>query len=120
MSGVNIANNQLNCVMRLQPSPESIVYNVRIWLKTGKLPQSRIIDPKEIVRYNGEKPHHLYNRSKDGEERLCVFYPKWHEWNNGMLLAETYVPWVITWLNAYEYWQITGKWVYTEYIDRKK
>jgi hypothetical protein len=36
-----------------------------------------------------------------------------------MFLANAYIPWVITWLSAYEFWQITGKWVYPEYKDEK-
>jgi len=36
-----------------------------------------------------------------------------------MFLADSYIPWVITWLSAYEIWQITGVWVYPEQIDDK-
>lgn len=75
------------------------------------------MEPKEIAKVDGKKPHHLYNRNEDGKERLCVFYPKGHEWNDSMFLADAYIPWVITWLSAYEIWQITGVWVYPEYKD---
>lgn len=110
----------LSLKIRLQPSSESIVYQVLIWLTVGKYPKARIIDPPEIAKYNGEKPHHLYDGDKDGQERLCVFYPRWHEWNGSMPLSDTFIPWTITWLRAYEYWQIIGEWVYPDYIDGQK
>lgn len=112
-------NNELMCIIRLQPTPQSIEYKVRIWFKPGYWPQSSLLEPKEIAKVDGKKPHHLYNRSEDGKERLCVFYPKGHEWNDNMFLADSYIPWVITWLSAYEIWQITGVWVYPEQIDDK-
>lgn len=114
---IRINKNELTCIIRLQPTSESIVYKTRIWFKLGYWPQARIVEPKEIARFNGLKPHHLYNKGEEGKERLCVFYPKGNEWNDDMYLAEAYVPWVVTWLSAYEIWQITGKWVYPEYKD---
>lgn len=117
---ITISGNVLTCIMHLQPSPESIVYRVKITKKTGKFPQARIIDPKEIARFNGRKPHHLYDRSIDGQERLCVFSPKDEEWNEGMFIADAFIPWIVTWLSAYEYWQITGEWVYPERLVKKE
>lgn len=110
-------NNELMCIIRLQPTPQSIEYKVRIWFKPRYWPKAFLLEPKEIAKVNGKKPHHLYNRDEDGKERLCVFYPKGQEWNDNMFLAESFVPWVITWLSAYEIWQITGIWVYPEQID---
>ena len=114
---IRIHNNELECVIRLQPTPQSIIYKVRIWFKPGKWPRAALVEPKEIAKVDGKKPHHLYNRDDDGKERLCVFYPKGHEWNDNLFLADYYVPWVITWLSAYEVWQITGIWVYPEQIN---
>ena len=112
-------NNELTCIIRLQPTSQSIEYKVRVWFKPGYWPSASLIEPKTIVKINGKKPHHLYNRDEDGKERLCVFYPKGYEWNDSMFLADSYIPWIITWLSAYEIWQITGCWVYPEYVDDK-
>lgn len=110
-------NNELTCIIRLQPTPQSIEYKVRIWFKPRYWPQASLIDPKEIAKVDGKKPHHLFNREEDGKERLCVFYPKGREWNDNMFLSDAFIPWIITWLSAYEIWQITGIWVYPEHID---
>lgn len=116
---IGISHGELVCVMRLQPTPESIEYRVRIGFKLEYWPTAKMLEPKEIAKVDGQKPHHLYNRSVDGQERLCVFYPRGHEWNDNMFLADAFIPWVITWLSAYEIWQITGLWVYPEQHDRK-
>ena len=114
--GIQISRNLLRFVIRLQPTPESIEYKVRIQLKLGYLPTAQLQEPKEIAMVNGQKPHHLY-KGKNGDEYLCVFYPKGCEWSNCMFLADSFVPWVVTWLSAYEIWQVTGVWVYPEYVN---
>jgi hypothetical protein len=116
---ISVSRNELSCVMRLQPTAESREYKVNIRFKIGSWPKVKLVDPKEIVLVDGKKPHHLYGRSVDGGERLCVFYPKDCGWTDNHFLADTFVPWVITWLSAYEIWQITGVWVYPEYVDGK-
>lgn len=34
--------------------------------------------------------------------------------NQQMYIADSFVPWVCTWLSTYEYWLVTGKWHYDE------
>ncbi len=117
---IDISRSELRCLIRLQPTPESVIYKVRIGLRLGGTPTAQIIEPKNLAKVNGMKPHHLFNRSVDGKERLCVYYPKDHNWNDNSFLADSYIPWVITWLSAYETWQITNLWVYPECIDEKQ
>ena len=119
IESIGIRHSELSCIIWLQPTPESIKYKVKIEFKMGYWPTARLVEPKEIAKVNGQKPHHLYNRNEDGKERLCVFYTKTHEWKDNMFLAEAFIPWVITWLSAYEVWQITGIWVYPEVIDNE-
>jgi len=109
-----IQKGVLTCIIRLQPTQHSIEYKVLVKFRIGYWPSARILEPKEIAQINGHKPHHLYNRYENGKERLCVFYTKGHEWNDNMFIAEAYIPWIITWLSAYEIWQIAGVWVYPE------
>lgn len=107
--------------MHLQPSAESIIYTVRIKYSLESYPQVWLMKPKELATVDGKKPHHIYKQGKspEGYEKLCVFYPHGHEWNRQMYLAESFIPWIITWLSAYEYWQITGEWLYPESKDLK-
>ena len=106
--------SELNCIMRLQPSETSIVYKVKIWFKIGDWPKVWLLEPKELAQVDGKDPHHIYGFTKRGYVQLCVFYPGKNEWQDSMYLSKTFVPWIITWLSSYEYWQITGQWVYPE------
>jgi hypothetical protein len=51
-------NNELTCIIRLQPTSQSIEYKVRVWFKPGYWPSASLIEPKTIVKINGKKPHH--------------------------------------------------------------
>lgn len=88
----------------IQPTPLSDSYRMRLEYRHGELPNVRIIEP-EIQSRNGSHPEHLY---PDGS--LCLFYPRHREWNHGMLLARTVVPWASEWLLHYEIWLKTGEW----------
>jgi hypothetical protein len=112
----SINRSHLYCTMCLRPSNESIVYTVRIEYSISGVPKVWLIDP-EMECVDGKLPHHIYRADEDneGHQRLCVYYPRFYEWDGrNMLLSETFVPWIITWLNTYEYWQVTGEWIYAE------
>ena len=121
IDNICVKNSQLICYMRIQPTSKSTEYRVKISLKFKCTPRVWLIKPKEIAKYDGKEPHHTYKtRDKDGHVELCVFFPQKDEWNDQKLLADTFIPWVVTWLSAYEYWQITGTWIYPESNDLNK
>lgn len=120
IDNAEIVRNQLTAIITLKPSEESRNYKVKVVFKPGYWPQAWLIDPKKLEEVDGKLPHHIYDKDNKGYTELCVFYPKNREWNDTMYLADVFVPWVITWLSAYEYWQITGFWVYPESKDLKR
>jgi hypothetical protein len=87
----------------LVPSPLSNIYKIRLDYDLGKRPQVTVIDPK-LGLSNGQKPPHLFK-----EGTLCL-YRYSNEWNPGLLLADTILPWTALWLMHYETWLATGKW----------
>lgn len=102
--------------MDITPSENSLTYTVKIqYHKTG-FPQVVLLSPA-VQKYNGSYPHHLYKRYENGQAHLCVFHPGKDDWNRDMSIAKTFIPWVSTWLNTYEYWLITGEWHYDEILD---
>ena len=104
----------LHCYMRLQPSPNSDIYEIHIRYKINERPKVWVIYPK-IEKLNGEYPIHKYGFDTSGNIELCVFCPEYKEWNDkNMLLSETFIPWVVTWLHTYEFWLVTGIWNYKE------
>lgn len=107
-----IKDSVLSCTILLTPSTESETYTVLITYKLSDYsPRSWMIKPA-LELYHGKEPEHIYGFDSKNHPRLCVYDPRSREWNQQMFIANTYVPWIVTWLNTYEYWQITGEWFY--------
>lgn len=116
---INIANSELICVINLQPSRHSDIYKIKIKYKVSdKAPKAWLISP-DLKKYEGKLPHHTYGKDDYGHYQLCVYYPKDKNWNQQMFIADSFIPWICTWLNAYEYWLITGEWHYEEAFPRE-
>ena len=109
----SIKCSELVFTIVLSPSEKSIKYYVEIHFKNNGIPTAYLVKPK-IQKFKGKLPKHLYKVDSSGRRPLCVYDPKAKEWNGSMLISETFIPWVLTWLNAYEFWQLTGKWEYNE------
>ena len=109
-----IKGSTLFCTILLSPSSESEIYKILIKYKLSDYaPKSWLIEPQ--VQMDGNKrPKHIYGFDSMGHPQLCVYDPSASEWSRQQLLATSYVPWIITWLNTYEYWLITGLWLYPE------
>ena len=111
-------NNEIKVRLKIVPTPDSDEYIVDIKYKLDSSPRILLISPK-LKTFNGIKPHHLYGE-EDGCPRLCLYYPKNKEWTKNDYIADKIIPWISTWLFAYEYWLITGKWNYAEITTNKK
>lgn len=60
----------------------------------------------------GRIPHVYWPVSDpNGQPSLCLFDPEAREWGSGEYIADTTIPWAALWLNWYEGWLITGKWL---------
>lgn len=89
---------------RLQPTPLSDSYEVRIQYTLGHYPEIDVLSPTLMRR--GEEPiPHMY-----GQKTLCLFNPNKREWNSKMRIDRTILPWTSVWLFFYEIWQATGEW----------
>ncbi len=57
---------------------------------------------------------------KDGT--LCLYHPRYHEWDPSDRIDSTILPWTSEWLYFYETWVITGgEWLGEgEHPQRKK
>lgn len=98
-----IKNSRLKWQGDLQPSPLSRTFSVELLYGGGRrAPAVRVISPQLRSDEVTELPH-VYA----GDE-LCLCYPC--EWNAGMLIARTVVPWASEWLLHFEMFRTTGKW----------
>ena len=109
----SINKDSLTCVMEITPSENSDTYTIEISYKYGKSPQAKLLSHK-LEKRNGKYPHHIFGFDKDDHATLCVFHKGTDGWNKDVLISKSFIPWVSTWLNTYEYWLITGEWHYSE------
>lgn len=115
-----IKGSVLRCTLLLTPSVESDTYKILISYKLSDYaPHAFLIEPM-VQLHDGRLPEHIYGFDKNGHPRLCVYYPSSNEWDKQMLISTSFVPWILTWLNAYEYWLITGEWFYPAISHGKK
>lgn len=120
ITNIGIQGSVLSCTVLLKPSMESETYRILITYKLSDYsPSSWLIEP-HVELHDGKLPEHIYGVNTKGHPCLCVYYPKEKEWVPQMLIATSYLPWILTWLNAYEYWLITGEWDYPAVSHGKK
>ena len=110
-------NNGFSCIMNITPSEHSDTYKVEISYQSGCCPKAKLLSHK-LEERNGKLPHPILGVDNDGHAELGVCHP--NEWNSKMLISHSYIPWVSTWLNAYEFWLITGEWHYDEIVVGKE
>lgn len=104
--------NEMRVRMYITPTADSETYTIDIKYKLNSRPNVFLISPS-LKTFNGEKPHHLYGEH-NGNPILCLYYPKYKEWTKFCYISDTIIPWISTWLFAYEYWLITGVWHFSE------
>ena len=112
---ISTRRNGFSCIMNITPSENSDTYKVEISYTYGSYPKAKLLSHKLEMR-DGKYPHHIFGHDKNGHAKLCVFYAGNDEWNDDMLISKSFIPWVSTWLNTYEFWLITGEWHYDEII----
>ncbi len=90
----------------LVPTAVSQTYTLGIEYRLPKHPIVRVVTPALGVP---REQYHDVHRYSDG--RLCLYWPNGEEFDVGMLLARTIVPWAVEWLFFYEMWLATGTWM---------
>jgi hypothetical protein len=92
-----------------QPTPLSKQYRIKLTYKVNDIPKVYVIEPEKLELFpEKDKLPHVYSTAK---QKLCLYFPKAHEWKPGMMVAKTIVPWASEWLQYYELWLATGNWL---------
>jgi hypothetical protein len=99
---VRLSPRLLDCRCEIQPTAASRTYTVRITYTGRRYPIVRVIEPNLESRPDVSLPHVF----EDGS--LCLHLEE--DWDPGMLIADTIVPWASEWLIHYEIWRFTGEW----------
>lgn len=106
-SSVKYTQNELTWTGVITPSPLSETYTIKIKYLRDKNPDVYVVSPKLSFAFGETYLPHVYNTSK---QWLCIYHRKSGEWNSGMALVDTVLPWTSEWLLHYEIWIVTGKW----------
>jgi len=98
---------RLDWRMGLQPTPASRLYEIAIALTPETAPTVTVLRPDLVRLADGRRLPHVY---RDDPVELCLFHPQYEEWDHGMRLDATIVPWAYLWFYYFEDWLITGEW----------
>ncbi len=93
----------INSIANIKPNPNTKEYKVLFHFQLYKAPSVRVISPKLEKNGDQEVPH----LHRDGS--LCLYFKQ--EFDSSMFLVDTIVPWTTLWLEYYEIWKATGKWL---------
>jgi hypothetical protein len=100
----SLSPSRLVCAFELQPTALSQCYTLKLSYALRKKPVLFVTNPELECRAGLSAPH-LY---ADGS--LCLYRPRYGEWNAAMDFADTILPWASLWLYFYEIWLATGVW----------
>lgn len=94
-----------------KPTEYSVTYNYKVVYDPAKTPKVYVTEPQ--ISYNEEI--HMYA----DDNRLCLYYPRDHSWNDNSRLFDTIIPWTHKWFLFYELHLITGKWEHP-FVEHRK
>lgn len=98
---------ELTWIHTITPSALSGTYKVKLHFTEKEGVKFYVLEPKLQLAPGETKLKHVYSTSK---QQLCLYSPEGKEWNKGMLLVKTIIPWASEWLLHYEYWVVTREW----------
>lgn len=101
-SPVDLRRDCVSWTGMIRPTPCSRDYEVMIVYRWGRYPHVTVVDPS-LEPGPGDALPHTY-----GDGSLCLHLKS--EWNSGMPIADTIVPWAAEWLAHYEVWKVRGRW----------
>lgn len=76
-------------------------------------PEVRVLSPRLSRRAQAPQtpiPHIYADPERPDLPLLCLFDPRTGGWHPSQAIAETILPWTVSWLGFYEIWQATGDW----------
>lgn len=87
------------------PHPLSDTFRIQVSYELGRRPKISVLSPQLRLAEGKSKLPHTY---AEGQLDLCVHRPE--EWNSGLYIADTIMPWISQWLRFYEVWAETESW----------
>jgi len=103
---VTVIRGKLHVFGSIRPTSRSGDYKFRIQYRLNNSPKIWIVSPQLKRNWKGEKIPHMY-----GQKYLCLYQPRYDEFNSQSFISDTIIPWISLWLYYYEIWHMTGRWL---------
>lgn len=103
----SVVRENLKWISEIRPTPLSRTYTIRLEYKFEHSPSVFVIEPSLKNLAGDREIPHLYSQE---EEKLCLYQPKYREWNPSMNISQTIVPWIYEYFYFFEDWLSTGDW----------
>lgn len=100
--------NFFEIMLKIQPTPISEVYEIKIVYTNNRSVEIYVINKKLKIASNRKTLPHVYDNDK---QQLCLYSPSRKEWDSYNYIDSTIVPWTSEWLYYYELWLPKGKWL---------
>lgn len=100
-----VSHSRLKILGVLQPTSRSEQYSFILTYSLNNTPKIKIISPELRKNSKNEEIPHLYPG-----ENLCLYQPKYQEFQRKDFLCDTIIPWTSLWLYYYEIWLLTDEW----------
>ena len=100
--------NSFEVVIKLCPTIVSKSYDVKICFDKYSGVDVYVINEILEVAKNRKTLPHVYSHK---EQKLCLYSWKKRQWTKEKLISSTIIPWASEWLEFYELWLISGKWL---------
>jgi hypothetical protein len=101
-----LSRSSITWIGNITPSELSRTYLLRVEYRLQVEPRVSVIEPLLKRRSDSSRIPHTYPG-----DYLCLYRPKYREWNPNLFVAETIIPWASVWLYFYEVWHATGEWL---------
>lgn len=93
---------------RVKPHVLCGTYLIEVRLEQDSLPETLVLFPDIQEQAGARKLPHTYS-PVDGKPSLCLWWK--NDWNRGLAISDTIIPWAAEWFWFYEHWLVTGEWL---------
>lgn len=105
-----LCGRELIYQFRVSPSEFGRTYCCRLRLThDARTPEVLVLSPNLKELAVGKVIPHIYPHNGP-ETKLCLWWPKLHEWAPQLSLVDTFIPWTTQWLWYFEDWLFTESW----------
>lgn len=104
----NVSYKKFVWLVKIKPTNISRSYDIRLECEINRPPRVYLYGENLKKLECSDFPHNYGRDLNKYEVRLCLALPK--EFNYGMFVSDTIIPWTVEWLFYYEIWLYSGIW----------